>query len=90
MKFSIEMIFLAYEEMMDHSGKISFAYMNKVLANWHQKGLRTPEDVEKDKQNYRDSKKKKNTADTSTSYDMSEFNRRADSLPVYNSKKKGV
>ena len=90
MKFSIEMIFLAYEEMMDHSGKISFAYMNKVLANWHQKGLRTPEDVEKDKQSYRDSKKKKTAADTSTSYDMSEFNRRADSLPVYNRKKKGV
>lgn len=90
MKFSIEMIFLAYEEMMDHSGKISFAYMNKVLANWHQKGLKTPDDVEKDKQSFRDSKKKKTAYDTTTSYDMSEFNRRADSLPVYNKKKKGV
>lgn len=90
MKFSIEMIFLAYEEMMDHSGKISFAYMNKVLANWHQKGLKTPDDVEKDKQNFRDSKKKKTDSDTATSYDMSEFNRRADSLPVYNKKKKEV
>lgn len=90
MKFSTEMIFLAYEEMMDHSGKMSFAYMNKVLSNWHQKGLKTPDEVEKDKQDFRDSKKKKNTPEASTSYDMSEFNRRADSLPVYNKKKKGV
>ena len=64
--------------------------MNKILANWHQKGLKKPEDVEKDKQEFRDSKKKKTTSGTTTSYDMSEFNRRADSLPVYNKKKKGV
>jgi DnaD/phage-associated family protein len=85
MKFSTEMIFLAYEEMMDHSGKMSFAYMNKVLANWHGKGLKTPADVENDKQAFRDKKQKKK--ENETSYDMTEFNRRADSLPVY---KKGV
>lgn len=90
MKFSLDMIYLAYEEMLDHSGKISFAYMNKVLANWHQKGLKTPADVEKDKQDFRESKKKKTEAETSTSYDMSEFNRRAEQLPVYSKKKKGV
>ena len=81
MKFGVDMIYLAYEETLDHSGKISFAYMNKVLAGWHQKGLRTPEDVEKDKQAFREKNAKK--ADTSTSYDMNEFNRRANQLPVY-------
>ncbi len=85
MKFSADMIYLAYEETLDHSGKISFAYMNKVLSNWHQKGLKTPADVENDKQAYRDKNKK--TQSAQTSYDMSEFNRRADKLPVY---KKGV
>ena len=85
MKFNLEMIYLAYEETLDHSGKISFAYMNKVLANWHSKGLKTPADVENDKQAFRDKKQKKK--ETETSYDMTEFNRRADSLPVY---KKGV
>lgn len=81
MKFGVDMIYLAYEEMLDHSGKISFAYMNKVLASWHQKGLRTPEDVEKDKQAYREKNSKK--SDSTTSYDMNEFNRRANQLPVY-------
>ncbi len=84
-KFGTDMIYLAYEETLDHSGKISFAYMNKVLANWHGKGLKTPSDVEKDKQSFREKKSKKN--DANTSYDMNEFNRRANQLPVY---KKGV
>ncbi len=83
--FGVDMIYLAYEEMLDHSSRISFAYMNKVLANWHQKGLKTPADVEKDKQEFRDKKTKKTNSDTS--YDMNEFNRRANQLPVY---KKGV
>ncbi|MBQ8576281.1 MAG: DnaD domain protein [Clostridia bacterium] len=81
MKFGVDMIYLAYEEMLDHSSKISFAYMNKVLANWHQKGLKTPEDVEKDKQAFREQNQKK--SDVNTSYDMNEFNRRANQLPVY-------
>ena len=80
-KFGADMIYLAYEEMLDHSGKISFAYMNKVLANWHEKGLKTPEDVERDKQAYREKNQK--NKDTNTSYDMNEFNRRANQLPVY-------
>ncbi len=86
MKFSLDMIYLAYEETVNHSGKISFAYMNKVLSNWHQKGLKNPDDIEKEKQNFRE-KNQKPTASTATSYDMSEFNRRAEKLPVY---KKGV
>ncbi len=85
MKFSLDMIYLAYEEMLDHSSKISFAYMNKVLANWYQKGLKTPADVEKDKQAYREKNQKKTSGEAS--YDMTEFNRRAEQLPVY---KKGV
>lgn len=84
-RFGVDMVYLAYEETLDHSGKISFAYMNKVLANWYEKGLKTPSDVERDKQDFRDKKSKKK--ETNTSYDMNEFNRRANQLPVY---KKGV
>ena len=80
-RFGVDMIYLAYEETLDRSGKISFAYMNKVLASWHDKGLRTPDDVEKDKQAYRE--KNRRTTDAGTSYDMNEFNRRANQLPVY-------
>lgn len=84
-RYGADMVYLAYEETLDHSGKISFAYMNKVLSNWNEKGLRTPQDVETDKQSFREKKTKKSNTDTS--YDMNEFNRRANQLPVY---KKGV
>lgn len=80
-RYGADMVYLAYEETLDHSGKISFAYMNKVLSNWNEKGLRTPQDVEKDKQSFREKKTKK--SNTNTSYDMNEFNRRANQLPVY-------
>lgn len=85
MKFNVEMIYMAYEEMLDHSGKISFAYMNKILSNWYAKGIKTPEDIEHDKEEYRKANGKGTKARTNetTSYDMDEFNRRADMLPVY-------
>ncbi|MCQ2484153.1 MAG: DnaD domain protein [Clostridia bacterium] len=85
MKFNVEMIYMAYEEMLNHSSKISFAYMNKILTNWYSKGIKTPEDIERDKQEYRKAKSRdaKPKQDEQTSYDMDEFNRRANMLPVY-------
>jgi len=38
----IDMIFAAYEEMADRTGKVSFAYMNKILEGWHAQGIKTP------------------------------------------------
>lgn len=84
MKFNVEMIYLAYEEMLNHSSKISFPYMNKILANWHSKGIKTPDDVEKEKEDYR--RKKSPAAKTNAreiSFDINEINRRGDELPVY-------
>lgn len=46
-KFGINMIFLAYEEMANHTSKLSMAYIDKILMNWHEKGFRKPEDIEK-------------------------------------------
>ena len=44
--FPMSVIALAYEEMSKNTaGKISFPYINKVLANWHMKGVQTPEAV---------------------------------------------
>lgn len=80
MKFSVDMIYLAYEEAIDHSGKISFPYMNKVLANWNAKGLKTSEAVEKEKEEFRSRESQKKN---DSSYDIDEFKRRADKLPVY-------
>ena len=48
--FSMDMIFLAYEETANNIQKMSFPYMDKVLKNWFTEGLRTLQDVAKAKQ----------------------------------------
>lgn len=48
--FSMDMIFLAYEETANNIQKMSFPYMDKVLKNWFEEGLKTPQDVAKAKQ----------------------------------------
>ena len=83
MKFNVEMIYMAYEEMVNHTSKISFSYMNKILSNWYSKGIKTPDDIEREKLEYRKATEKKPTASQTASYDMDEFNRRANQLPVY-------
>ncbi len=47
--FTMDMIFLAYEETANNIQKMSFQYMDKILKNWFENGLRTPADVEKAK-----------------------------------------
>ena len=82
--FDIEMIYLAYEEMANHTDKISFPYMNKVLINWHESGIKTPEQLEESKaqpKTTKPSKKKKNEG-YEASYDIEEFNRRSAEEPL--------
>lgn len=43
--FSLELIKLAFERTIHHTGKIAFAYINKILQNWHEKGFTSVEDV---------------------------------------------
>lgn len=81
LKFNVEMIYLAYEEMLNHSSKISFPYMNKILMNWHSKEIKTPDDIEKEKEEYR--RKKSAVTQANVSFDINEINRRGDALPVY-------
>lgn len=94
LKFGIEMIILAYEEAANHTTKLSYSYMDKVLTNWKSKGYKTPADVEKGKEeqnsvikNYPTSKTpKSNTA----SYDLDKFEKRSlHSELKYERKKKG-
>lgn len=75
---SMDMIYLAYEEMADHTQKLSFAYMNKILQNWHKNSITTPEAVEKEKQ-----KRFAQQAQTNEpSYDLDEFTRKSLSTPL--------
>lgn len=43
---SIEMIKQAFEICIDKKGKLSFAYINAILADWFKKGYKTIDDIE--------------------------------------------
>ena len=90
--FSVPMLALAYEEMRDNTEKTSFPYMHKVLSAWHQKGIKTPEAVSRDKEDFKAEKdrkilekasgKNKNektapTPDPNASYDIQRAEQRA-------------
>ena len=46
MGFSVNMVSQAYEITIKNTGKLAFAYMNKVLASWHAKGIKNPEKIQ--------------------------------------------
>lgn len=45
-KFSLDMIYCAYEKMTNNCRKLSFPYMNKILKSWHADSITTVSDVE--------------------------------------------
>lgn len=44
-KYSPELVSEAYERTVNSTGKLSFAYMNKILLNWGDQGYKTTSDV---------------------------------------------
>lgn len=44
---SLDLIPLAYDKTIVKSGKLSWAYMNKILLSWQEQGIKTENDVEK-------------------------------------------
>ncbi len=55
--FPMSVIALAYEEMSKNTaGKVSFQYINKVLANWHMRGVQTPEAVADEQKRFNEKK----------------------------------
>lgn len=91
LKFDIDMIYLAYEEMANHTDKISFPYINKVLENWHDLGIATGTQVEEAKQQRTAEKQKtaprKKTSGYEASYDIDEFDRKSETAPLVYKKK---
>ena len=91
LKFDIDMVYLAYEEMANHTDKISFPYMNKVLQNWYDSCIKSPADVEESKAQHTAEKtkpaKKQPGNGYEASYDIDEFNRRSDTAPLVYKKK---
>lgn len=48
MRLHTELIKAAYDICVDTKGKLSFPYINGILSDWHKKGYKTAEDVEKE------------------------------------------
>ncbi len=42
----LELVQLSYDRTVEHTGKLSWAYMNKIITEWLSKGLTTKEQVE--------------------------------------------
>ncbi len=46
MGFGVDEIVYAFEQTVDHTGKLSFAYMNKILTSGYEAGCRTLEELQ--------------------------------------------
>ncbi len=67
--YSIAIVKLAYQQMLDNAKGMSFPYVDKVLANWTEKGLLTPEQIQADAEKFREkrSQQQERKARTTTS-----------------------
>ena len=48
-KMSREMLTAAYNACVDGISKFDMKYVSKILENWHEKGYKTPDDIEEKK-----------------------------------------
>ena len=73
-KLSDGLLLLAYDRCVDATGKMKFAYMNKILSEWHEKGYTTAKQAENGETP--DTSSKKGAASkgkTKPSYDLEAF-----------------
>jgi len=73
--FKDALIKLAFERTVDQKGKLSFAYTNAILANWHKKGIATLEAAMNETHiNGRNSEtRSKNGSEPQASYNINRF-----------------
>lgn len=76
------MIFLAYEEMANHTGKLNFKYIDKILISWYEAGVRKPADIEKYKSKVSSKQDSKTTPASTASYDLDKFNESSLHTPI--------
>lgn len=57
MSIDIDLIRIAFDKTVDATGKLSFAYIHKILTEWHSKGLRTKAEIDKLDTEYKEKNK---------------------------------
>lgn len=75
-QFDLDVIKLAYERTITAINKLSFPYINKILASWHEKGYATAGDIQTN-----EGIGKKTASSANTSYDLDELDRYWDNVP---------
>lgn len=74
---SFELIVAAYEITVDRLGKVELSYMSRILSDWHEKGITTPEEAEKLSEDYRSKapyrEKYREKTEEASSFDTDEF-----------------
>ena len=79
--FSLDVIGEAYERTVQNTGKVAFAYMNKILQNWYQKGYRTLEEI-LSQEPARKGGKAASGQKAENSYDIDAFEKHLDKIPT--------
>lgn len=84
--FSNALIFKAYDEMIEHTDKPSFPYVNKILLGWKEQGLKTTDEVDASRETKPKKGKKKNAEPVS--FDIEKAEQKAKRGPINISKRK--
>ena len=72
-RFSDAMLAAAYEECVDHTGKFSVAYLDKIFTRWRREGIATPADLDREDRKKAQAREAKKTYDTDEIEEMSFF-----------------
>ena len=86
MGLTTEMMQIAYDTCVNNINKLEYNYINKVVTNWANNNITTPEQVTKEQEQFKNSKKrstaKQPTGKKETSYDLSDFEEYAMNLDL--------
>lgn len=74
--FDISVIKLAYETAIDNTGKLTFPYINKVLSNWHDKGITTCRQASEEQLHRPENK------NAAQSFDLAQFEQHLQNKPL--------
>lgn len=97
--YDVDIIYSAYEESIDNTGKMSMPYMDKIIRSWHEKGIKTLADIQNERVKWETEKKKRFSKDKKkgdktegeASYDIDEYMKKSLNLQyVKNDAKSGV
>lgn len=73
LKMSEEMIALAYEYCIIQTAKLSFPYMDKIIARWAADGITTVTEAEEDNKRFKNRSRRGETAFSDSKYDQTDL-----------------